>query len=96
MDNDFQEHLSRNLCFHVINITSLTSSLEMSKKVCLRRFLTSQTLPIVFRVTIPSVSKFVISLTVMLHIAYLTRQEAEQAFIPTCKSMIDLANLVND
>ena len=66
----------------------------MSKKVCLHRFFASQTFPIVLLVIIPSVSKFVISLTVMLHIAYLTRQEAGQAFIPSCKSMIDFVNLL--
>ena len=55
---------------------------------------TPQTFLIVILIIIPPVSEFVIVLTVILHTMYLSRQEVDQTFVTTCKSMIDFINLL--
>ena len=80
--------------FSVINKTTVTSCLEVSKKACLFMILTPQIFPIVILIIIPPASEFIVSLTVILHTTYLTWQEVDQAFVTTHKSMIDFVNLL--
>ena len=80
--------------FSVINKTTVASCLKMSKKACLFMIFTPQTFPTVILIIIPPVSELIVSLTVILHTTYLTRQEVDQTFVTTCKSMIDFVNLL--
>ena len=88
-------HLINKSYVCIINETTFTSCLEMSKNTCLFMIFTPYTFLIVFHIIIPPVSEFVVSLTVILHTTYFRRQEADQTFITTCKSLIDFLNLIN-
>ena len=81
--------------FSVIDNTTVANCLEVSKKACLFMIFTLQDFPIVMLIIIPPVSAFLISLTVVLRTRCLTRQEVDQAFITTCKSMINFVNLIS-
>ena len=80
--------------FSVFDKTTVASCLGVSKNTCLFIIFTPQTFPIIILIIITPVSEFVISLTVILHTTYLTRQEVDQTFITTCKSMLDFINLL--
>ena len=80
--------------FSFINKTTVASFMEVSKKARLFIIFTPQTSPIVILIIIPPVSEFIVSLTVILHTTYLTRQEVDQTFDTTCKSLIDFVNLL--
>ena len=81
--------------FSVIDNTTVANCLEVSKKACLFMIFALQDFPIVMLIIIPPVSAFLISLTVVLRTTCLTRQEVDQAFITTCKSMINFVNLIS-
>ena len=49
-------------------------------------------LSIVILIIIPPVSEFIVSLMVILHTTYRTRQKVDQTSVTTCKSMIDFVN----
>ena len=80
--------------FSVINTTTVASCLKVSKKPCLFMIFTPQTFLIVILIIILPVSEFIVSLIVILHTTYLPRQEVDQTFVTTCKSMIDFVNLL--
>ena len=80
--------------FSVINKTTVASCLKVSKKAYLFMIFTPKIFPIVILIIIPPVSEFIVSLTVIQHTTYLTRQEVDQTFVTTFKSMIDSVNLL--
>ena len=83
----------RGIHLSVINKTIAASCLKMSKKACLFMIFIPQTFPFVILIIIPPLSEFIVGLTSILHTIYLTRQEVDQTFVTTCKSMIDFVNL---
>ena len=80
--------------FNVIYKTTVLSCLEVSKKACLFMTFTPSTFPIDILIIIPPVPEFIVSLTVIFYTTYLTRQEVDETFVITCKSMIDFVNLL--
>ena len=94
MGQYYQSPEDRKSYFSVINKTTVASYLEVSKKAYLFMIFTPYAFPIVILIVIPPASEFIVSLTIILHTTYLTRQEVHQTFDNTCKSMIDSVNLL--
>ena len=80
--------------FSVINKTTVSSCLEMTITGCFFMFFTPQNFPRFILVIIRPLSKFVISLIIILNTKYLSRQEVDHTFITRYKSIIDFTNLL--